>query len=197
MKYDFIEIGTSCFDTLVERAGHNDYGLCIEPLKQYLDKLPDKPNVTKLPFAVSPKNTYESLDVFYVPESKIIENKLPTFLMGCNSVGKFHPQHVALGITDLVSIEKIVCVPVSYLFTAFKIDEIDVLKIDIEGDDPLVMLQLFDYIVNYGKYRNWPKRAIFESNELADKIAVESVVQKFTAIGYRLVHSGHDTVLER
>lgn len=196
MKYDFVEIGTSCFETLLEAATPEQRGLSIEPIKAYLDKLPDKPNVTKLPFAVSPKNTYEALDIYYVPEDVIKANGLPSFLLGCNSIGGFHKQHNLLGITHLVKVEKVVCVPVSYLYTAFQIDGIDLLKIDVEGNDALIMLQLFDYIVNYGKYRHWPKKAIFESNELADKIAVEMVIQKYTAIGYKLVSSGYDTVIE-
>ena len=48
MNYDFIEVGTSDFDTLIQDATDNCIGLCIEPIKFYLDRLPNKPNVKKI-----------------------------------------------------------------------------------------------------------------------------------------------------
>ena len=36
--YDFIEIGTSDFDTLIESSDDNVVGLSIEPIKYYLDR---------------------------------------------------------------------------------------------------------------------------------------------------------------
>ena len=41
MHYDFIEIGTSDFDTLIENAKDTDIGLSVDPMQIYLDKLPD------------------------------------------------------------------------------------------------------------------------------------------------------------
>ena len=38
MRYDFIEIGTSDFDTLLQES-QSEIGLSIEPLKIYLDNL--------------------------------------------------------------------------------------------------------------------------------------------------------------
>jgi hypothetical protein len=46
--YDFVEVGTCCFDTLIEKANDNTIGLSIEHLKTYQDKLPNKPNVVKV-----------------------------------------------------------------------------------------------------------------------------------------------------
>lgn len=196
MHYDFIEIGTSDFETLIEKATPDQRGLSIEPVSSYLNKLPNKPNVTKLPFAVSPTGEYRSLELYWVPEELIIANSLPMWLKGCNSVGKYHHQHEVLNIKHLVRVESIACVPVSYLFTAFNIDSINLLKIDVEGNDALIMLQFWEYITNHGKWRQWPKRCEFESNELCDQIDVERVIQRFTSIGYTVVNYGHDTILE-
>ena len=41
---------------------------------------------------ISNKNTI--LDVYYIPEKVIEENKLPQWFKGCNSIGKFHPLHL-------------------------------------------------------------------------------------------------------
>ena len=45
--YDFIEIGTSDFDTLIQKCSDDSVGLSIEPLKSHLDRLLNKPNVKK------------------------------------------------------------------------------------------------------------------------------------------------------
>lgn len=49
---DFLEIGTSDVETLIESCDEDSFGISIEPLKYYLDKLPDKKNVKKLNLAV-------------------------------------------------------------------------------------------------------------------------------------------------
>ena len=46
MHYNFIEIGTSDFRTIAETATNDKTGLCVEPLKHYLDALPNKDNIT-------------------------------------------------------------------------------------------------------------------------------------------------------
>ena len=47
MKYDFIEIGTSDFDTLIEST-QGKIGITIEPLLFYLENLPKNPSVIKV-----------------------------------------------------------------------------------------------------------------------------------------------------
>lgn len=39
---DFIEIGTSDFDTLIESSNDNTHGISIDPVNIYLNKLPTK-----------------------------------------------------------------------------------------------------------------------------------------------------------
>ena len=46
--FNFVEIGTSDFDTEIQKAGDSDVGLSVEPLKKYLDRLPNKPNCVKV-----------------------------------------------------------------------------------------------------------------------------------------------------
>ena len=51
MILDYIEIGTSDFDTLVQNTDLT--GLSIDPLKIYLDALPNKVNNIKINAAIS------------------------------------------------------------------------------------------------------------------------------------------------
>ena len=116
MKYDFVEIGTSNFDTLIEQATDETVGLSIEPIRHYLDSLPNKANVKKLNCAVSPKNCCEILEVFYVPEQTIADKNLPDWLRGCNSVGDYHYQHRKLDILNLVKKQHVPCYPIADIF---------------------------------------------------------------------------------
>lgn len=195
MKYDFIEIGTSNFDTLIQTATENTVGLSVEPIQYYLDCLPDRPNVRKLKCAVSSNNVFETLEVYYVPESVVHEHRLPEWLCGCNSVGNYHLQHHKLNITHLVQKDRVECVPIGALFEQHNVTELDYLKIDTEGSDSDILLHLHNYILNNPTACR-PRRILFESNELSEPARVGLVIDRFIELGYRLIRRDYDTVLE-
>lgn len=195
MKYDFIEIGTSNFDTLIESATDTTVGLSIEPIKYYLDSLPNKPLVKKLNCAVSKNNQHETLSVYYVPEDIINANNMPQWLKGCNSVGSYHHLHHVNNITHLVKIDPVPCVPLSDIFEQNDVTELDYLKIDTEGTDCDILLHFFEFIKTKPA-SNYPKKILFESNELSVPVQVELVKNKFVGIGYTVTQSGYDTILE-
>ena len=195
MKYDFIEIGTSNFDTLIQTAVTDTKGISIEPIQYYLDSLPNPPGVIKLKKAVSPNNTFDTLEVYYVPENMVKEHGLPDWLCGCNSVGDYHFQHHALNIKHLVRRDQVECVPIGHVFDHYDVTDLDYLKIDTEGNDCAIMLHLAEHIKNtVGACR--PRRILFESNELAVPAQVRLVIDRFVELGYRLIRSDYDTVLE-
>lgn len=63
-KLDFIEIGTSDFETLIQTCDDNTYGLSIEPIKKYIDRLPNRPNVVKINAVEFIKIDTEGMDCF-------------------------------------------------------------------------------------------------------------------------------------
>ena len=93
MNYDFIEVGTSDFDTLIQDATDNCIGLCIEPIKFYLDRLPNKPNVKKINSAISFDGKVGRDKVYYIPLETIQKHNMPLWIRGCNSMGDYHYQH--------------------------------------------------------------------------------------------------------
>ena len=194
MKYDFIEIGTSNFDTLIQTAIDTATGLSIEPIKHYLDCLPDKPGVKKLNIAVSRDNTDGVLDVYYVPEDVIVAKGLPDWLKGCNSIGDYHLQHKKLNVTDLVVKQSVLMVPIADIFIEHDVTELYYLKIDTEGSDSEIMLHLYDYLKTESSSK-YPKKILFESNELSDTVQIDLVKSKFAELGYKVAYAGHDTIL--
>jgi hypothetical protein len=195
MKYDFIEIGTSNFDTLIEAADDTTVGLSIEPVGYYLDQLPDRACVKKLEVAVARNNKYGFMSVYYVPERTIRARGLPDWLRGCNCVGNYHPKHIELAVRDLVQIAEVEIIPIGEVFNCYDVTELDYLKIDTEGADCEIMKHLADFLKPEPATR-YPRKILFESNELANQGQVEYVKAEFIKLGYCVAKSGYDTVLE-
>lgn len=182
MKYNFIEIGTSFYRTEIEKATNETIGISIEPIKEYLDLLPSKPNVKKINSAISPTNIGILKDfIYYIPTQIIKEKNLDSWFHGCNSIGNYHPLHIKHNITHLVQKREIDIIPLPQLFKENNVTEIDLLKIDIEGLDSYLIESLF-------KNTNvFPKEIIFEANEHCNKDHVKSVIQLSLSKGYEVV----------
>ena len=116
-------------------------------------------------------------------------------MRGCNAVGEYHFQHTELGITDLVVKQSVPVVPIADIFNTHDVTELDYLKIDTEGSDCAIMEQLYRFLRLEPRSR-WPRRILFESNELAVPTEVEQTKFNFVVMGYQVVQSGYDTVLE-
>jgi hypothetical protein len=96
IHYDFIEIGTCYFGTIIEGCDTNAVGLSIEPIAEYLQQLPSKPKVTKLNAAVVAPNDVPpegKIDLYHVSLETIRTHNLDGNLAGCNTVGKPHDFH--------------------------------------------------------------------------------------------------------
>lgn len=190
MKYDFVEIGTSDFDALIQTATDTTRGISIEPIKYYLDRLPNPAGVIKLCCAVGTTDRPAMLEMYYVPDDVIHALKLPEWLRGCNSIGGPHLQHVKLGIEHLVQITHVPAYPLTRIFEQHHVTELDLLKIDTEGQDADILLNLADRLIVR------PQKIQFESNELSDANKIKLVVDRYENLGYRATHAGTDTVLE-
>lgn len=190
MRYEFIEIGTSNFDTLIQSCSDSTFGISVEPIRYYLDRLPNKPYVRKVCAAIS--NVTGTVDVYYVPESIIEQQQLPFWLRGCNSINDYHRLHGVLGVKNLVVKEPVPVYPLSKLFIDNYVTELDLLKIDTEGHDSTIMLSFYGWAVN----NVLPNRIIFESNEWTDPIVVKTIIDLYSS-HYKVVKSGYDTQLQR
>ena len=203
MIYDFVEIGTSNIETLIEHADDTTIGLSIEPIRHYLDSLPKKPNVTKVNVAVSANNAEEPVEVFFVPEDIIEAKNLPIWLKGCNCIGTYHfqhyqhhPSHDKENILDLVKKEVVMSMPIGKLFDQYEVTGINYLKIDTEGSDCDILQHYYEYLKTKPK-SYYPKKIRFESNELTTRDKIEKVRELFNSIGYNYPEIGWpDTVLE-
>jgi FkbM family methyltransferase len=219
INYDFVEVGTCFFDTLIEKADDNTIGLSIEPIKMYQDKLLNKKNVIKINAAlVSDDDLGDgSIDFYYVHEDIIKKHQLGAWLTGCNTVNKPHDFHVAyypdpgewhlnqdksklryksynLMEMGLVNIDSVKCLTFKNLVDEYDIDYIKYLKVDVEGYDCKIVNSVLDYFVEYDKC---PDKIYFESNSHSNKVEVSHLTKRLQLLGYKLVITQFDTLANK
>ena len=213
--YDFIEIGTAFFDTLIEKANDEQYGLSIEPISEYLDKLPNKKNVTKINGAVVADEDSNGLDVYYITEEVIDKYNLGIWMKGCNSIGKphdfhigyfhcpwtwhHHPDRKSLPTTNLfamglVTKKTISCYTYKNLIDAYNIGKVKELKIDTEGYDCKILNSVLKYYSNDPGML--PDLISFESNAHSDSNEVAEITQKLINLGYHISYKEDGNVTE-
>jgi hypothetical protein len=199
MKYDFVEIGTSDFETVIQKCASNSVGLSIDPILYYLNRLPSKPYVHKVLTAVSDHDGVAK--VFYISEEIIKKHDFPWWVRGCSSINAYHPTVMQLLLSkkidpvDAFTSKTIPMYSVETLFGMYQVDDCECLKIDTEGHDCVI---LSNYLEGIKKGKYGPARKIlFESNSLTPTEQVENTILKFQELGYAIVHSGENTILER
>ena len=189
---DFIEIGTSNFDTLIQKSNNNEFGISVEPIRYYLEQLPNKTNIKKINCGIS--NINSNMDVYYISEDNIIRHKLCDWFKGCNSIGKFHPLHIKHKLEHLVTKENVKIITAYELFYVNNVKKVKYLKIDTEGHDCIILNSLYDYI-KYLPNDFKPNEILFETNEHSNKIDVDNIINKYISIGYKLKNRGYDTLI--
>jgi len=199
MHIDFIEIGTSNFDSLIQRVSDNETGISIEPLKHLLDQLPNKSNVKKINLAIS--NKCGVIDIYYVTQENINQYSLPWWFIGSNSVNSIHAG-VARVLKEmklpssLVQKNTVETKKLSTIIDEHGITSFNLLKIDTEGHDAVI---LEDYLSDC-KMRNYPLPKIihFENNGLYPKIDYVKIKNMAIDLGYNNIReSAADTIMYR
>ncbi len=149
MRYDYVDIGSCDFDTAYDVAQPGDRVLLVEPVKYYLDRIPDRENQVKANLAVS-VNTGQ-IPVYHVPDVTIHLFDLPRWVRGCNSVGSRHPtvdrlleqQGLSLNMVNKTMVEVI---NFQELCKRYQITEIGKLKIDTEGHEQYILPSVLEMI---------------------------------------------------
>lgn len=190
MKFDFIEIGTSDFETMIE-SSVSGIGMSIEPLKFYLDNLPDKDNVIKLNCAVSDRNG--EVDIFWINPSDIDKYGLPQWLRGCNSIINPHPSALTelaeRKLEHIYKKSKCKCMTWDSIVETYDIKHVEYLKIDTEGHDTVIINRILDYD------KILPKSIFFENNALSNESDVNRTLARLANHGYKVVERQSDSIL--
>jgi hypothetical protein len=215
MHYDFIEIGTSDFDTLCQSAPDGQVGLSVEPVKVYLDRLPVRPTMHKLWSAMVTDEQYTrsaSVDLYLIPDADIALHGLGSWMKGCNSIGKPHEFHTgyypnidnwhatddraALPKWDLlaagvVKIVQVPCITWGMLIDQFDIGTVDLLKTDTEGMDADLLINMLIEYTRRGMRASLPKKIQFEDNAHTDVKRMVTAKELLTICGYNVITHPH------
>ena len=195
INYDFIEIGTSNFDTEIQKANDNIIGLSIEPLKIYLDDLPNKKNVKKINKAIS--NKRDKLYIYYIEPDIIEKYKLPLGLKGCNSLNEPHPLQIEglkkINRMDLLKKSYVDVITFEDLVKDNNINKIKYLKVDTEGHDPIIIDSMIEYCDKHTP--TYPDKIQFETNIRSKKVDQDKVISKLENRNYKIISQGDDTIL--
>lgn len=191
MKFDFIEIGTSDFDTLAEQPS-NLRGISVEPIPYYLDRLPVRENLTKVCAAIAPCEHPKSSTIFWVHPDDIEREKFPYWMRGCNRIGELHFQHLKPEVLKFVRYDRIQILSLKHLCQDHQVSGIGFLKIDTEGMD-------WEILLDFSKWPDapWPSLIQFESNALSPADKVEEVKRAYQQLGYCAFKRHDDTLLVR
>lgn len=184
MKYDFIEIGTCDFDTLLQSCKDHERGLSIEAIKHYLDNLPDRENVTKLNAVVSQESGEDY--IYTLSEKTIKEFSLPDWIRGCSKLGSPHPYVLdelrKKNIEHLYEKNRVRTITIKEIIEEYSITEIGILKTDLEGNDLSIINSLLDY------EKVLPREITFEYNR---EHSLESTEEEFKSLVRRLEDFGY------
>jgi len=147
MRYDFIEIGTCDFTTLLQSCKDEERGLSIEAIPEYLDKLPDRPNVKKLNAVVSDSSGEDT--IYTLPEKTVNDYNLPNWLRACSRLGSPHPfvlrELEERNLQHLYEEIRVRTVTIGEIIEEYSITEIGIFKTDLEGIDIDIINSLLDY----------------------------------------------------
>jgi len=172
-------------------------GISIEPIKYYINKLPNKKECKKIQIAVSNYNGFANIN--YVSVENIKKYKLPKYVRGCNSINNYHPtvsrilSQKGINIKNIVTSCTVPCKTLLNIINENNISGFYYLKIDTEGHDSII-LENFCNNIRDNKYL--PHKIYFESNILSDKQQIINVITLLKNKGYDLIKSTKNTLLK-
>jgi len=195
MHYDFIEIGTADFDTLVEQDWPEDVtGICVEPRKHLLDNLVCRPNVKKVNAGISLQDG--DAPIYYLDDENLPLSLTSAAgfsalneeeIRGCSSLYHLHPFINHFLETSFIAPEHVQTNIVPVMTWATFADKYDVttigdLKIDAEGHDVVILEQYLAYCETHPECL--AQRVQFEKNSETWGDIFADLIKKLNAIGY-------------
>ena len=179
--FDFMEIGTSGFGSILEICRDHHKGISIEPVGIYQDMLPNKPNVYKLRFAVYSKNGF--LPLYQIPKAIVdslgynLDQNVPSAdrnLYGMARLGGINRAQIDIArgnpevdVLYLIHRDLVPVRTIRSIYMENNIHEIKVLKLDCEGADFDIIISAMDFFEKFHKI--YPRIILLESNSIGEE----------------------------
>jgi FkbM family methyltransferase len=175
MKYDFVEIGASIWNTSADHFGLDATGLLVEPMTNLFEAIPSSDTVKKENVAIS---SHDGFVKFYTYDGYSPEKEYT--YMPLDEISKFGYETQGSG-WDVSSIDlnkkrkvtgelNVKCLTLRSLLQKYDITEIGLFKVDAEGHDYVILNQLLELMKDGLKITN---EILFEYNHLSNKFELD------------------------
>jgi hypothetical protein len=191
VDWDFIEIGTSDYETLnMDSSRVTQRGLSVEPVTYYYKKLQKTRLHQTLQAAVIDDRQAKNLSVFYIDPDILREHpEWPEWVRGVNKMSEVH--HTAEGFLRSQNMdpgrcmrnESVRAMPMYDLLASHGACRIGFLKIDTEGMDCPLTLAYLRFLLEQGAECHADAIQI-ELNENTPRRSQEVVLRYLTLFGY-------------
>lgn len=153
---------------------------CVEPVKSFLNKVPNKKNIVKLNYAVTGNTDSIKNNFFYISENVAKKNNLPEWATTMGSLLSYHPTINHFGWEYLQEKIEVPCISLKKLIDKYCLKDIDFLHIDTEG---------YDYKILMSAYENrvFPEVIKFESKLMSSE-ELSKIISLFSEQKYMTVH---------
>lgn len=164
MKYKFVDIGCSFFDTSVDDYGLDVNGLLVEPIAEHARALPTSATVKVECSAITEVDGTMSMNCLVNENAKYLSKQLILDAFANNDndslikqakCGEFwkngsstllEKNKIPHEWVNLYQSRTITTLTLKSLFEKYDVTEIDVLKIDVEGYEPVILTQLLNLL---------------------------------------------------
>lgn len=213
MKYEFIDIGCGQTNVSSDKSffGTNVNGLLVEPIEEYCKILPQSNTVLVECAAIGEYDGFKKLNVVlegnkieYIPYKLYSNPKAWNRYCKKNNIqytgtSSFNNQNEII-YKNNCTIRKVKLMTIKTLLEKYNITEVDQLKIDVEGWEPIILQQFID-IMKLKKFKV-NKKIIFEyfpddvvpnhkNKKLLDNL-IREICSKFQ-FKYRYCHKNLDS----
>ena len=195
MKYKFVDIGCSFFDTSIDVHGLDVDGLLVEPLEAAFNLLPSSDTVKKVNVGISDKagvgilnmSDHSIFSTEYLTKDQIkeLEEQVRNPLLYCGSATL---SNTHMYVHNLNYHFECRLITFYELCEQYDITEIDYLNIDTEGHEIVILTQVFDLLKQNKLKINHQIR--FEYNDLCDSTVLDNFCKESEQYGfqYEVVH---------
>jgi FkbM family methyltransferase len=194
LAYDWVEIGTSDFGTLGQHPNTPERGLLVEPLRHYLDNLPDGINIQKVNAAVCASDG--TALVYHILPETIQRWQLPEWLRGCNRMFAPHPlarpelTKAGLDPDEHIKASTVETVTWQTLVRRARIGRVTYLKIDTEGGEREIIVQVLRLAAQHPDL--YPDRIMFETNANSTPSDIAASFRELEQHGYKVMPNTPD-----
>jgi FkbM family methyltransferase len=200
MKYDFVEIGASIWDTSIDHFGLDAIGLLVEPMPNLFKAIPSSDTVKKENVAITSHDGFVKFYTYddYSPEKEYRYMPLDEISRrgyGTQGFG-WDVSSIDLNKERKVTGElEVKCLTLKSLFEKYDVSEIGLFKVDTEGHDHVILVQLLALMGAGLKVNN---EIFFEYNHLSNKLALDNTSDKICELyGLTKKYEDHNVSLTK